>query len=108
MRKEKSMMKHFRRRLHERFGITITDDEIKNIISLIRNGRFKQICKVSNTRSLYKILVANTPMVVVYNRERRAFHTCFPIEWMKEEKFTNMLSEYCIEYVPEPDCDGGI
>lgn len=89
MEKIKAMRLHANRRARERYGIDLTDEVYKEIITNIKTKRGvpgkKITCRVWQVRTHYK----GRRLYVVYDRKREALITFLKPEWvcgkLKEE-----------------------
>lgn len=69
--------KHTKNRLYERYNVYFTNQDLKNMVTLIRTGKSKMIKAFSNTRTLHRITYNNIEMVVVYNKYYKEIATAF-------------------------------
>jgi AraC-like DNA-binding protein len=74
-KKKKCQMKHAKRRFQERFGMTLTQNIHEQMISDIRHGRAVFVQKQSNRVSVFDLTVEDTPVRVVYDKQRRSIAT---------------------------------
>ena len=70
MSKQKQQRSHFLRRVKERFGLYLKDNDIHNIIQMITTGNADFIEKQSNRVSIHQVEYQGTIMHVCYDRQR--------------------------------------
>ena len=61
-------MAHAKARAKERYGIDLTDQDIKNIVKMIRVGKTKCVHKTSNKRSIHLVFYRAKEMYAVYDK----------------------------------------
>lgn len=84
--KNTCMKFHFIKRFKQRFKRDFSEDDYNRIVSAIKNSKdnVEFLYRQTNTKSVYKIKYMNLEFGVVYNKERKQLHTCFPLEWLNE------------------------
>lgn len=84
---------HFIKRFKQRFKKDFCEDDYNRVISAIKNRKnnVKFLYKQSHTRSVYKINYMEIEFGVVYNKERKQLHTCFPLEWLNDNNEEEVL-----------------
>ena len=75
--KKRSQIIHLRKRLSERFSITLTQQELESITSIIRNGGSSSVRKVSRRITKHIIPFKDEQMVVIYDKVRGIPVTCY-------------------------------
>ncbi len=66
--------KHFRKRLFQRYGITISKEDYRNISKLIKDG--KSLCL---PRQRHLVHINGQEVVVVYDESRDSLITALPL-----------------------------
>jgi hypothetical protein len=72
------LLRHSRRRVVERYGAELSEDNIRTIGRLIREGRSKLLRKDSINFSKHLVEFEGTEYRVVYDKKRRAVVTFLP------------------------------
>lgn len=78
--KKQTERKHFKKRVNERFGIYVNNEEINRIIADIKIGDAPLVEKQTNRVSVYLTEVQGVKMNVVYDHRRKMLVTCLFIE----------------------------
>ena len=73
--KKKAQKSHLARRMNTRFGIHLTDELLKSMLTRIQNGKAHFVEKQSNRVSLFKLEVQGEMLVLVYDKERKSIVT---------------------------------
>ena len=71
--------RHFARRLFQRYGLTITNEEYRALCQAVRDGNGRHLFKESNSRSHWNIAVQGTTVRVVYDKTTNALATALPL-----------------------------
>ncbi len=71
---------HAKRRAAERFGLNLTKEAQREIVSRIQNGKAKFLEKQSLRISLWLVDWNGTEMRVVYDKNRKSIVTCLPLK----------------------------
>lgn len=86
--KGQCQMWHFKKRLRERLGIKISDDDYKRIVSVLKNGKedetysFKYIHRQSQRLKVYELTIKGyEPVEIIYDNNRKQIITVmFPTD----------------------------
>lgn len=78
-RKSKSriIQQHFRKRVHERLPYAISRDVAQQIVEQVTTGKSKHLESYSINRTIHAVIVNDTLMVVLYDRNRHMPVTIF-------------------------------
>ena len=83
--KKNSMILHFKKRFYERFEYNITNDDIKKLVSIVKNDKEKShYITQSLNKSIHILTLNNITFCAVYSKKYKVFYTCFPVEWLNE------------------------
>jgi hypothetical protein len=74
--KPRSIVKHFRKRMLERFDEELSYDDIQFITNMIRNGDTIRSRKQTNRVTEHVIRFNNKKMKVIYDKQRKLPITC--------------------------------
>ena len=69
---------HFKNRMEERFGITLSWEEIESIKTKIENGEAKFVRQESASIDLYRLNFWRQEITVVYNHKKKILITVLP------------------------------
>lgn len=72
--------RHFRRRLAERYGISVSSDEYRQLCGDVQNGRGRLLFRESNTRTHWLVRVNGHTVRAVYDKTVNGLATALPIE----------------------------
>lgn len=72
--------RHFRRRLAERYGLTVTSDECRQLASDIQSGRGRLLFRESLTRTHWLVRVQGITVRAVYDKTTKALATALPLQ----------------------------
>ena len=89
--KNKAMTSHLKIRFFKYYGKDLTDNMIDQMISSIKHNNSEHIFTESRSRTVHIVTIGNIKTAVVYNKEKHLIHTCFPVEWFKNDNFNNMI-----------------
>lgn len=73
--KSKNQLIHFKKRLYERYNITLNRQDINNIISLIQHNQATFLGRYSNRLSLFDITYNDLNFRALYDKERKTLVT---------------------------------
>lgn len=76
--KTRSQLLHSKRRGEKRFGLNLSNDDIKDIVFKIRMGHAIKITRQSNNMAIYLVRYDNRVLPVVYNRSHHSIATILP------------------------------
>lgn len=79
-KKSKSQKRHFNCRMYQRYRITLSDSEYRDVVNIIQKRRAVLIEKQSLRVSVYDIGIKGKKYRVVYDRMRKTLVTVFPEE----------------------------
>lgn len=82
--KSRSLVKHFKTRIDERFDIELTQQDLEFITSMIRKGETIQSRKQTNRITTHIIRYKDRRMKVVYDKSRKLPVTCL---FVREKDF---------------------
>lgn len=88
MNKRDQERKHFKKRLLQRYNLTLTDTDCECLIGKIKNNDKKEVkflAKQSNRITVHLVVYKNTEIVLVYDKMRKQIVTALPPE-CKEAK----------------------
>lgn len=71
---------HFKKRLFERFGLTINRYKYKEIVDKIQNNQAKRIETQSRRLTLYLVEIQGIPVKVVYDHQRKTVVTTLTLD----------------------------
>lgn len=71
---------HFKKRLFERFGLTINRYKYKEIVDKIQNNQAKRIETQSRRLTLYLVEIQGIPVKVVYDHQRKTVVTALTLD----------------------------
>lgn len=71
---------HTKERLSERYNVDFTNQDLENMIELIKKGKSKVIKVFSRTRKLHKVRYKKLDILVVYNKYYKEIATVFERE----------------------------
>jgi hypothetical protein len=66
------------RRIKERYGIEANSSMIKFMITLIQKNKAEFVTKISLSRSLWKVPIADNNVLVIYDKNRKYLITALP------------------------------
>ena len=75
MDKGQGQIIHFKKRLKERFGLQITDEEIQLLIDRIQSKQATFIERRSRRTSKFEVELNNNSYIVVYDKKRKTLIT---------------------------------
>lgn len=78
--------KHFKKRMKQRYGISINSKESKNIIRLIKDDKCTLVMEDTNTRNIYEIEYKEDIIYVVYSKKSNVLVTALTKEQIEEKK----------------------
>ncbi|MEK9173528.1 MAG: hypothetical protein AAB594_03100 [Patescibacteria group bacterium] len=87
--KTKSQRLHTKRRCFERFGIELSNADLKNIVSQIQTGHAIKISRRSNTAVIYLVKHNGIYLPVLYDKSRHSIATVLPKSDPRVSKVTN-------------------
>lgn len=100
MGKERQQRNHFKRRLEERYNLSLPDGEIDYIIARIRKNDtpslIKYITKQSNRLIVFSILHKSIEFVAVYDKFRKQLVTALPIACKNANNICFYTEEDCL------------
>lgn len=76
---------HFRRRLMERFGLSITDEQIEQETERIDSYENKPLLILENGRSFHRIQVQGTDLVILFDWDYMCFVTVYYTNWFRRD-----------------------
>lgn len=82
--KKKTLMKHFRKRLLERYGIQIRKDELEYLLSSIKKNGTQYIASQSNNKTLHKLNLRGVDFYAIYSKRHNMFVTVLTEDMVKE------------------------
>ena len=80
---------HFRNRVKERLGYSLTEDEIDNRTTRICTGELQEIVSHLPSLKIYEILINNRPCVVLYDSETKELVTFLTLSMWQDRKLAN-------------------
>jgi len=83
MSKKTSERMHFKRRMQERFGITLTTSQCKDIVDIIKKGTTKIVRRESLRVFVYEMKIQDKLVHVVYDKVRKTPVSALLPEWTK-------------------------
>lgn len=66
---------HSKRRAHQRLGLDLTTADLNEIVNDIQDNKAKFIERLSNSRSIFRVLIKDRLAYVVYDKERKSICT---------------------------------
>lgn len=97
MSKATQQRSHFKRRVFERYSLTINDGEYDFLVSRIRKNDktvVKFLTKQSNRVSVHLLMYKDHEIVVVYDKERKSLVTALPEVCKDPEQIYYFLEEF--------------
>lgn len=76
--KKQNCKRHFKKRMKQRYGFTINQKNIKQIVGKIRNGESELVERQSNRVSLHRMKFRGKEITVVYDNNRGVPITVLP------------------------------
>ena len=89
--KNNSMDTHTIKRFQERFNLSLEENNIREIVNIIKRGGSKKAVKQTNTRTVHVLEYRGIEFAAVYNHQRKHLHTVFPVDWMDKEEYVNEI-----------------
>ncbi len=86
MSKKSCQRIHAKRRLEERFGLTINRHQLRDLVLQIQSGKAEHLETQSNRISIKAVTVNGQKIAVVYDRNRQNIVTFLPKEALEEYK----------------------
>lgn len=81
---KKKLRKHVKRRVQERYGILLNDQQITDIENKIRSGKSRLVHAQSRKNRLHVVEFDLMTLPVVYDNQRGCLITVFPPETLDE------------------------
>jgi len=78
--KRKTLLRHARQRVLERFGIDFTTEKLSRMVAAINGGKFPLLFKQSNRVAVYKAKIEGKSPTVLYDKVRKCIITFLPEE----------------------------
>ena len=97
MSKATQQRSHFKRRVFERYSLTINDGEYDFLVSRIRKNDktvVNFLTKQSNRVSVHLLMYKDHEIVVVYDKERKSLITALPEVCKDPEQIYYFLEEF--------------
>ena len=76
---------HTATRARERYGVDLTRADYAALIRLIQRQCGVFIWSASRSRSIWRLIWQDQPLLVVYSRSTKVIVTCLPAEWLPLE-----------------------
>lgn len=73
--KAKCQIKHAKRRAVQRFDISLSQDDIQEMIREIQNSQARFVLKQSHRVSLFEVTAKGKQLIAVYDRQRKTIVT---------------------------------
>jgi hypothetical protein len=77
-KKTKCQKIHFRKRLLQRHGISVTATQYEQMIQMIQNGQVKPTGSINNRLGQFEIEIEGKTIQIVYDRRRKTLVTALP------------------------------
>lgn len=77
-KKKASQEEHFKRRMRERFGISISRKRYDELVGLIKSNKATLLEKQSLRVNKYKITIDSKDYIVIYDKNRKTLVTVLP------------------------------
>jgi len=68
--RSKNQIFHFKNRFMQRFGVEIYNDDVFEIINLIKKDRVLYSKRITNTLTKHRLVYKNIDMIVLYSKKR--------------------------------------
>lgn len=81
MTKAQSERRHFQRRAEERLGVSLSRDEVRQIVEFIQSGGAQFVERQSKRCTLWGVCIRGADCVVVYDKKRKQPVTVLRREW---------------------------
>jgi len=78
MKTRKWRIKHTAQRLHQRYGIKLSQEVQNSIVHQIRSGKSRFIRAESNERTVHEVVLDDKNIIVVYDKRRQLPITVLP------------------------------
>lgn len=75
-----AMSAHAKKRIAERYGVIMTSDDLKNVVSMIQAGECVHKERISHRLSKHEVTIRDKTFLVVYDRNRHCIVTFLPRE----------------------------
>lgn len=82
--KKKTQQSHAKKRVFERYGMSLKDQEYRELCSLLKKGNGKTLAKQSRTRSIKYIKYKESDFYVIYDKLRHQIATFLTKEMAEE------------------------
>lgn len=78
--KKKAQFRHAKMRALERYDLDLRDEDINNIVEIIRSHKSKSLAKQSNNISINELTYKECVVKVAYDRQRKSIATFIPAD----------------------------
>jgi hypothetical protein len=78
--KTRALRMHAKRQALLRYGIELSDDELRHVANLVRRGEGLFVSRKSLRVSCWRVFLEGREMVVLYDRQRSAIVTFLPLD----------------------------
>lgn len=78
----KDLRRHVKRRAYERFGWSLNDDEIAQVVKAIQANQGVFVERQSLILTLWVVRLRNTEVLTVYDSQRGMIRTVMPMEYL--------------------------
>lgn len=88
---------HAKKRALERYGLDLSNNDLFEIIKNIKSGYAEHIQKQTNRLKLYKTLVKQTDVYVVYDKSRKTVVTFLTKEMAENNYYLDEINNWAQE-----------
>jgi len=86
---------HLRRKMYERFGVSITNHEIKDILNKIKTKKIRPDKRMRDGYETYYLKVKGIPMRLLYDRIKKQLVTALnPLEHQKMFTIEDLINKF--------------
>lgn len=91
LKKNDCMDFHVLKRFRQRFSKNFDRRDIRTIVAMILEGKTEPIYALSNIKKLHIVSYNGISFCCVYNKQRKRIHTVFPVEWLEDGSYDELL-----------------
>jgi hypothetical protein len=77
-----TLIKHSQKRIKQRYGLNLREDEIRHIGKLIREKKATFIARQSNNRTIWEVPAFGFIIPVVYDKSKKTIATVLPKDYI--------------------------
>lgn len=92
---KKVLDRHVKRQAYERFGLKLTDEDLRRMANLIKAGKEVFVYRQSLIVTRWKITWKGLEMAAVYDTKRHAVRTVMPVEYLYKSREDVLYADLC-------------